>query len=117
MKWAKVSKGRVQHVWPKIKKNPDGTTYEVGFDYRDRILAAGKKLPECFVEVPDNTQEGWIWYEDRQQYGPPPKAVIVPTGKPFKQVIGEVVDERLVEFKAEILAAIKEMTDAAKGQG
>lgn len=112
MKWAKVSKGRVHHVWPKIKKNPDGTTYEVPFLYKERVEAAGKKLPDCFIQVDDHVQEGWVWHEDKQDYGPV-IPIVRPQGRTIKDVLSGMIDKRLESFKAEILAAIKDSKDAA----
>lgn len=106
MKWAKVSKGRVHHVWPKIK--PDGRVVE--WEYGKLLQKAGKPIPPCFVQVPDHVKENWIWYEDRQEYGPVIKQPLPPR-RTYKEVLYEAIDKRidvkLAALKDEILAAIK----------
>lgn len=98
MKLAKVSKGRVHHVWPHEKTLPDGRVVIKICPYQNNA----KERPDCIVEVPDEVQAGWVWHEDVKQYGPVIKAE-VPRAKRVREIIREEL-MKIDSIRAELLA-------------
>ena len=88
MKWAKVSKGLVHHVWPRFK---NGEWHEMPDCYRG---LNGKPIPECIVQVPDDVKPGWKWNGER--YAPRPKKPL-PERVSFKELIRRQVAKALAE--------------------
>ncbi len=90
MKKAKVSKGRIQHVWPYEFKAKDGTIIkkELPHHYSE---ANKKPLPDCIIDVPDDVRPGFVWNEELQKYAP---LIKKPKPKPRSDLI-EVIAEKL----------------------
>lgn len=91
MKKAKIKNGVIQHVWPWVKELPDGTKLTKNLPLHYQGLN-GKQVPDCIVDVPDDVQPGWVWYDDTQRYERKRKVTNPLIGHDFRL---EILAERL----------------------
>jgi hypothetical protein len=103
MKKAKVSKGRIHHVWPFDKTLKDGTIVrkELPTQYQG---SDGKSAPECIIDVEDDVQPGWVWNDDLQRYAPIIKRPIPLVRSTTVEILAEKLGIDYEELWAEIKA-------------